>query len=70
MAEKAKVFEYIVVYHPNEKAKKAGEKAKLVVEKQSILAQREQEAAIHAARTIPEEYLDKLEDVEIIVRPF
>ena len=67
---KARVFEYVVVYHPDEAAKKKGDKARVVVEKQTVLAMRDQEVAIIAARTIPEDLLDKLEDVEIIVRPF
>jgi hypothetical protein len=35
-----------------------------------ILAVTLEEVSILAARTIPEEYLDKLEQVEIVVRPF
>ena len=35
-----------------------------------VLAKDDKEVAIRAARAIPETYLDKLDQVEILVRPF
>jgi hypothetical protein len=71
---KGKLFEYAVLYHP--KATKAqidaGDtpKSVLVTHPTSILATADQEVSIHAARSVPDTYLDKLENVEIVVRPF
>lgn len=70
----AKLFEYVVLYHP--KASKKDEesgvvnKSKIVVDLKRDLAANEKEIAIRAAREIPEEYLDKLDQVEIAIRPF
>jgi hypothetical protein len=68
---RGKLFEYAVLYHPRKKEKDEVEKVSvLIVDKTSVLAATEQEVSIKAARSIPEEYLDKLQDVEILVRPF
>jgi hypothetical protein len=68
-----KIFEYAVLYHP--KAKKVGDDAvtdpsQLIVDVKRVIANKDSEVAITAARDIPVEYLDKLEQVEIVVRPF
>ena len=70
VAAKPKLFEYAVVHHPTDDEGKPNGKSKIVVDLQRVLAASEQEAVITAARKIPEEYLNALEDVEIIVRPF
>lgn len=71
---KQKVFEYVVLYHPKSKKDKDGNeetgKSKLLVDVTRVLADSDKEVGILAARLIPEEYLDKLEQVEIVVRPF
>lgn len=73
---KGKLFEFAVIYHPKQKVKKEGEdeppskKSVLVKAPESVLATSEQEVGILAARSVPEEYIDKLEDVEIVIRPF
>ena len=71
---KSKLFEYIILYHPKTKKDKDGnditEKTKLVVSPKSFLAKDEKEVSMIAAREIPGEYLDDLERVEIVVRPF
>ena len=69
----SKLFEYAVVYHP--KPKKVDgvehrEKSQLLVPMTSVLADSDKEVAIVASRQIPEEYLDKLAQVEILIRPF
>ena len=70
VAAKPKLFEYAVVHHPTDDEGKPSGKSKIIVDLQRVLAASEQEAVITAARKIPEEYLNALEDVEIIVRPF
>ena len=71
--ERGKLFEFAVLYHP--KPKKVGDDVQtppsiLVVEPERIVARDEKAVAITASRKIPDEYLDKLEDVEVVVRPF
>lgn len=71
---KGKLFEYAVLYHPKKtkEQREAGEEPKSIVvqEPKLVLAVSEQEVAILTARSLPEQYISKLEDVEIIVRPF
>lgn len=68
---RGKLFEYAVIYHPCKKDKDAEEKKSVLVKvPTTILASDDKEVAIKAARDIPDEYIDKLEDIEIVVRPF
>ena len=71
---KGKLFEYAALYHPKQTKDQAerGESPKsvLVTPPTTIMAGSEQEVGIVAARALPAEYVDKLEDVEIVVRPF
>jgi ABC-type oligopeptide transport system substrate-binding subunit len=68
----SKIFEYAVLYHP--KAKKNGEEkvdpSKLIVDVKRVVAPDEKTVDIMSSRDIPEDYLDKLEQVEIAIRPF
>ena len=70
---KSKLYEFAILYHPKPR-KKSGEevqgKSVLLTEPTRVLAASDAEVSILAAREIPAEYLDKLEDVEILVRPF
>jgi hypothetical protein len=71
---RGKLFEYAVLYHPKEKKDAAGnalEEKKSIIVKDitSILATSDKEVGMMAARSIPPEYENKLDDVEIIVRP-
>lgn len=71
---KGRLFEFAVLYHPAPKFDKNGnetrERSKLIVPVEHALVSSEQEALILASRKIPDEYLEKLEEVEIAVRPF
>lgn len=70
----AKLFEYAVLYHPKVVRDALGNETqgtdKIVSTPIFTLAKDEKEVAIRAARAIPDEYLDKLDQVEIVVRPF
>lgn len=69
----SKLFEYAVLYHPKPKkvdGVEQKEKSKLLVDVSRVLAADDKEVAILAARGIPEEYIDQLDRVEIVVRPF
>lgn len=68
---RGKLFEYAIIYHPRKKEKEEeAKKSVLIQAPKTELASDDKEVAIIAARAIPDEYLDKLQDVEIIVRPF
>jgi len=71
---KGKLYEYAVLHHPKAKKDVAGNedpvKSKIITDVTRILAATPDEVSILAARSIPEEYLDKIDQVEIVVRPF
>lgn len=67
---KPKIWMYAAVFYPSEDEEKEGKKAKIVVKPNIVLAKSENEALIHAARAIPDEWTDKLSQVEVFVRPF
>lgn len=69
-----KLYEYAVIYNPlpTKDQKDRGEtpKSELVVDVTRTLAGNDKEAMMIAARSIPEQYVDKLDRVEIAMRPF
>jgi hypothetical protein len=68
---KLKLFQIAVLFHPNEKDKdKDGTKTKLIVEPRTILALDTQAAGFQAIRAIEEQYAEKSDQVEVVVRPF
>lgn len=72
---KGKLFEYAAIYHPKTKKDAAGnemesKKSILVIHPTHVIATNDKEVAMIAARALGEEYVDKLDDVEIQVRPF
>lgn len=70
----AKLFEYVVLHHPKTVKDAQGNETQaadaIVVPVTHVLAKNEQEVGMRAARMIPEEYVGKLDEVEILVRPF
>lgn len=71
---KGKLFERAVLYHPRatKEQRESGDTPKsiLLMKPEHVLAASEQQVAIQVARQLPEEYLDKLDDIEILVHPF
>ena len=72
---KGKLFEYAILFHPKEKKDAAGnplddKKSLVVTPVQTVLATGDNEVAMLAAKGIPDEYNDKLDQVEIVIRPF
>lgn len=69
-----KIYEYAVIYNPlaTKDQNDRGEKPKsvLVVDVKRVLAGSDKEAMMLAARDIPADYTDKLDRVEIALRPF
>jgi hypothetical protein len=70
MSTKAKLFEYAVIYHPTDKEEKKGEKSKIVIDPKTLLAATEHVATMQVIKKIPKEYDDRLEQLEIAIRPF
>lgn len=70
----AKLFEYAVLYHPKITKDANGNETqgpdKIITTPTFTLAKDDKEVAIRASRAIPEEYIDKLDQIEIVVRPF
>ena len=72
---KKKLFQYAVLWHPKEDNKTAGgttvtESSKILVEPTTVLASDEKSVGILAAKKIPDEYNEQLDQVEVLVRPF
>lgn len=71
---RGRLFEYAVLYHPKQKKDNAGNditpKSEMIVEPTRVLAENEKEVGIKASRAVPATYDEKLDDVEILVRPF
>jgi hypothetical protein len=69
-----KIYEYAVIHHPiaTKDQQDRGEKPRsvLVVDVTRVLARDDKEASMLAARAIPADYTDKLDRVEIALRPF
>lgn len=69
-----KIFEYAILFHPTQTKEQAerGEcpPSVLVVDVARCVAKDAAQAQIIAARVIPEQYLDKLANVEVAIRPF
>lgn len=68
---KKKLFQYAILFHPTEKeAKDEGLKSKVIQEPKTILSQDQNSAAMAAAMEIPAEYREKLDQIEVVMRPF
>ena len=65
-----KLFEYTVFYQPSKEEEKAGKKPEILIKPETILATEEKNALIIASRKIPDNYLDRLDNVKVVVRPF
>lgn len=65
-----KLYQYAILYVPKKSDKKNSEKSRVLVPITELLAEDDTQAQILASRAIPEDYLDKLSDVVLAVRPF
>lgn len=70
----SKLYEYAIIYHPKVVKDSAGNETQgpdvLVRPPTFVLAGSDKEVGMRAAREIPDEYLSKLDQVEVCVRPF
>ncbi len=64
----AKLFQYAIIWNPSEEDKES--KPKILKEVTTILATDEKKAFILASREIPKDYLEELDNIQIVVRAF
>lgn len=67
---KAKLFQYAIIWHPTEKEVKDGLKSKIISDLKTVLAVDQNAASMVAAMSIPNEYRDSLDQIDIAIRPF
>lgn len=65
-----KLFQYAILWEPTEQQIKDGKKATIVKDITSILAKDEAAVNMMAAREIPEQYLNELDQIKIAVVAF
>jgi len=65
-----KLFQYAVIYQPDEAERKNGAKPEIVIDLKTVLAESESVVGMMAAREIPDGFKDKLSRMEVAVRPF
>jgi hypothetical protein len=67
----AELYQYAVILQAKEdKDGEIVEESKLVVDLQTCLAKDQGQAAMIAARAIPEEFMDRIDRLTVAVRPF
>ena len=67
---KLKPYEYMVIKHPNDLESEEGLDSMVLVEKTFKMAKSEKVIGTLAARQIPEEHIEDIDQIEIIIRPF
>ena len=67
-----KLFEYVLIWHPTKEEKEKGLKNKLISGccSQYTFAESIEKVNMIAAMSIPEDYKDQIDQIEIAVRPF
>jgi hypothetical protein len=66
-----KLFQYAIIWHPTQKqVKEEGLKSKVIQKITNLLASDQGSASISAAMSIPQEYKDQIDQIEIAIRPF
>ena len=70
MATKLTLFEYAVVWHPNELQEKEGKKSILIEGPKSMLAREEKAVFMTAVSLLSKEYKDQLDQIDVTARPF
>lgn len=64
------LFQYAVLLHKSTGKGKDDFDTSVIVEPTNILSKSASQVGMLAARSIPEVYIDQLENVDIVVRPF
>lgn len=64
------LYQYAVLWHPTEKQEEDGKSSVIAVDVTTILARDEKSAVLQAARAVPEEFVEDVDQLEVVVRPF
>lgn len=68
---KAQLYEYAIIRHPKPANKNEhSPPSELIAGIEQVLAASEEEAAMKAARAIPDEHAEHLDEIEVQIRPF
>lgn len=67
---KMKLYEYAVLWHPNKKEEEDGKRTEMLIAPTVTLSQDEKSVGMKAAMSIPPQYQDKLDQIDILIRPF
>jgi len=70
MAKRATLYQYTIIWQPNDQESEAGKKSEILVKPDIMLANDQNSAFIQASRQIPEKFLESLDQVDILIRPF
>lgn len=70
MEERAQLFQYAAIYNPTKEERENGAKAEVILEPKTVLAKSEQVAGMMAVREIPEKWAEKLDNIDVVIRPF
>lgn len=65
-----KIFQFAILLHPTSKEREEGKSSELIVPVTTVVAPDQNGATLQAGRAIPANYLDKLDRLEVAVRPF
>jgi hypothetical protein len=68
--EKQRLFEYAILLHPTKKEFEEGKRTEIIKRPETILAVNEDKAVMLANTKIPAEHIEKIDRIEIPVRPF
>ena len=68
--EKATLFQYAIIWHPDKEQEKKGEKSKIIIPPTTLLAKSEKIAQMMAIKAIHDDFAEQLEQIDIALRPF
>lgn len=66
----SQLYQYAAILDPSAKELEDGVKPKLIVEVQTVLAPDQQSALLLAARAIPDEFVNELDRIRVVVTSF
>lgn len=68
------LFEFAIIHNPKQRTDTAGNDttppSSIIVAPKHVLGTDEKEVTMRLAREIPDEYLERLDEVQVLVRPF
>lgn len=67
---KQKFYQTAVLWHPTKEQSAKGEKSKLVVEMKTILGTDDKSVGMTLIKSIPADFDNQLDQIEIVVKPF